>query len=135
MVHTIGEEVKSKIKGALENSRRVAVTTDIWSKSMCTDSYIGFTVHFVNVKTKKKEVYRLCCREFNVSHTAANISKIMTTIFKEFDIQSKVFRVLTDNAANMIAAFRDINDQEQEGFDDFEDTDSETELLRRWCTL
>lgn len=106
----IAAEVVEKISDSLCQARRVAITTDIWTTDKCVDSYIGLTAHFVNRKTRKREVYRICCREFNVIHSGLNIARKFQVIFMEYNMETKVFKVLTDNASNMIKAVRDLKE-------------------------
>ena len=114
--------MKSKIIAALEKARRVSITTDIWSSKCSTDSFIGITAHMVNPSTRKREVYRVCCRVFNSKHSGINIAKMMKRLFVEFNIEKKVFQILSDNASNMIKAVRDLQAMEEgDELDDFDD--------------
>ena len=114
--------MKSKIIAALEKARRVSITTDIWSSKCSTDSFIGITAHMVNPSTRKREVYRVCCRVFNSKHSGINIAKMMKRLFVEFHIEKKVFQILSDNASNMIKAVRDLQAMEEgDELDDFDD--------------
>jgi hypothetical protein len=137
----MAEKVKQKMIDAMRLARKVSVTTDIWSSKCSSDSFIGITAHMVNPVTKKREVYRICCRVFNIRHTGINIAKMMKNLFIEFGIDKKVFFVLSDNASNMNKAVHDMHamlcdeDGELEEFseddseDDESDCDSEPENI------
>ena len=117
-------EVMDRIIIALVKSRRVSITTDIWSSKLSVNSYIGITCHMVNPSTRKREVYRVCCRVFDVEHTGVNIAKMLKNLFREFKIESKVFRVLSDNASNMKKAVKSYQDVTDEVLSDDEDEDN-----------
>jgi hypothetical protein len=134
-------EVKQKMIDAMGKARKVSVTTDIWSSKCSTDSFIGITAHMVNPVSKKREVYRICCRVFNIRHTGINIAKMMKNLFIEFGIDRKVLFVLSDNASNMNKAVHDMQEMlcddageleefsEDESEDDDSDCDSEPENI------
>ena len=79
-------EVMERIIAALKKSRRVSITTDIWSSKLSVNSYIGITCHMVNPSTRKREVYRVCCRVFDVEHSGVNIDEMMN--FLKFKIEN-----------------------------------------------
>ena len=123
-------EVMERIIAALKKSRRVSITTDIWSSKLSVNSYIGITCHMVNPSTRKREVYRVCCRVFDVEHSGVNIAKMMKNLFKEFKIENKVFRVISDNASNMkkaVKSYQDIPDQLSEDEDEVDENIDDTE--------
>ena len=121
-------EVKQKMIEAMRKARKVSVTTDIWSSKCSTDSFIGITAHMVNPFSKKREVYRICCRVFNIRHTGINIAKMMKNLFIEFGIDRKVFFVLSDNASNMNKAVLDMQEMlcdDAGEFEEFSEDESE----------
>ena len=64
LVNELADKIRAYIMERLEKSRRVNVSSDIWTSDDCVTSYIGITVHFLNPNTNKRENYRICCREF-----------------------------------------------------------------------
>ena len=59
---------------------------------------------------------------FDEKHSGANIAKMMKRLFSEFKIDKKVFRILSDNASNMVKAVRDIQAMEEgDEMEDFEE--------------
>ena len=59
---------------------------------------------------------------FDEKHSGANIAKMMKRLFSEFKIDKKVFRILSDNASNMMKAVRDIQAMEEgDEMEDFEE--------------
>ena len=74
-------------------------------------SYLGITPHFARKVTqpagkKKLSSLLLKCRRFLGSHTGESIELAFEEALEEFEINDKVTYVVTDNAANMRAAFK-----------------------------
>jgi len=82
----------------------VALTTDMWS-SRHQESYMTVTVHFINERLQM--VSRVLeTVSFPESHTAQNVADRLIAIARDWNIFEKVVMLVTDNAANMIAAAR-----------------------------
>ena len=127
LINKLALEVSQKMKTALSQTRKVSVTTDIWSSKGCQNSYLGITAHSFNPVTRKKENYRISCRLFDCSHTGRNIAKMMKRIFVEFGIQSKISIILSDNASNAIKSVRDLNGLQPGEEEFFEESDSDAD--------
>ena len=80
------------------------LTLDIWS-SRRMHAYIGISIHFVTDGWKLL-TYLLACSKMSGSHTADNIQSEYDSIVSKYNLTGKVFKVVTDNASNMCAAFR-----------------------------
>ena len=71
----------------------------------------------------------LACREFDIAHTGKNIATLLTSIFEEFGIESKVMYTISDNGSNMKKALQlmkedDLYDEsEDNAWDDWEERD------------
>lgn len=94
--------VKQKLKMELDNSMTVALTTDMWT-SRQTQSYCCITAHYMSGDWKLKSAL-LETFEFNESHTAENIAIHLKTVASNWEIDTKVVCVVTDNASNMVSA-------------------------------
>ena len=98
------KEVKARVKNQLNSASHICLTTDIWI-SRTSQGYITVTCHFINESWKMQsfvlETFNLC-----VSHTAENIAAELKRIADEWEITAKVVALVTDNAANVVAAVR-----------------------------
>jgi hypothetical protein len=94
---------KAKLIAILDTTKWVSATADIWSSHK--RSYLGVTVHFVHPLTLAMVSSVLTCRRFKGSHTGQAIGEMLSSIFSEFNITSKIQNVVTDNAANFTKAF------------------------------
>ena len=93
-------------------------------------SFIGITAHFIISDWELRSAV-LACRRITGRHTADNISAQYEEIVNEFNIADKVTHVVSDNASNMVKAFKlpgYVNSHSDS--DDTSDTDrsSDTEL-------
>ena len=101
-------DLKSKMKEALENARKVAITTDIWSKKGLASSYLGITAHFFSRKDHRRHCMTLAVRRLPSPHTGDRIEQLVCEVLDEWTISpQKVSAILTDNGSNMVCAFRD----------------------------
>ncbi|XP_039298299.1 E3 SUMO-protein ligase ZBED1-like [Nilaparvata lugens] len=90
------------VKKKLADSLAVALTTDGWT-SINNESFIAITAHYINSDSK------LCSSllgvfEFHARHTAENLAEIIKDKCQEWEISEKVVVIVTDNAANIVAA-------------------------------
>ena len=95
--------VQQSIKDQLEDVKSFSVTLDIWS-SRRMHGYLGITCHFVSSNWQIKS-FLLCCKQIKGRHTGDSISLEYESVTEEYGITTKVFKVITDNASNMIKAF------------------------------
>lgn len=92
------------LKNILKDVKYVAITSDSWT-SRATESYLTVTCHFVTRDFKlNSAVLSTKPLENGINHTANNISNALNDIFVEWNIDTKISCIVTDNAANMIKA-------------------------------
>lgn len=89
---------------SVERADAVCITTDSWS-SFNNDSFIAVTVHFIDENTKL-QCYLLECINYTQSHTASNLAQFLSDVFYKWKIHDKVSAIVTDNAANVLAAVK-----------------------------
>ncbi|CAM4608459.1 unnamed protein product [Leuciscus chuanchicus] len=88
---TNNDKTRAKVESALESAERVGLTCDGWT-SRATESYITFTVHFINEDWEINS-YVLQTRAMHETHTGIHIADVL-----------KKPVVVTDNASNMRVA-------------------------------
>ncbi len=102
MVPQLYQETKNEVAEALKTATRVALTCDAWT-SRATQSFVTFTAHFI--ADDWQLVSRLLqTRVMNENHTAANINELFQAVAQEWQLTTTKLVIVTDNAANMIAA-------------------------------
>ena len=105
------ETMKKKILNMLSQQKSISLTVDIWSDRTMRN-YLGITAHFAGKEVaqpagkKKLSSLLLKFRRFLGSHTGESIRLAFEQALEEFEIKDKVSYVVTDNAANMRAAFK-----------------------------
>ena len=69
--------------------------------------FLGITAHFTEKKSHNRHHVTMSCVSFPPPHTAENIYKLFKQELEKFGVKSEnVSVVMTDNASNMIAAFK-----------------------------
>lgn len=97
-------KTKDEVNKKIDDAFAVCVTTDSWT-SVNTSNFTAITVHWLNEETKLCSCL-LDCVEYNERHTAENLAKLFQEKFEEWGIQNKISAIVTDNAANVVAAVR-----------------------------
>ena len=116
-------DMKGKILSYPVDAQKVSICADVWTKKDNSTSYLGLTAHFFCRRDLKRHVATIAVRRLPYLHTADNISALMDDDLLEWEIPlSKVEVVITDNASNMVKAFK----RTLEGTNDEED-DNENE--------
>ena len=98
--------VKDKIKANMSQAVACSITTDSWT-SAASENYVAITVHYLDENSKLCSAL-LDCFVFNERHTAENISHEIRRVCQEWEIDNKIVAIVTDNAANMVAAARNL---------------------------
>lgn len=97
--NSASEVFKSKFS-AMES---FSLTTDIWTETLQTRSFLGITVHYLeqdNLASCTVGVF-----EMDKGHTAEYISSIILNILEEWGLKREMLHlVVTDGAANMVKA-------------------------------
>ena len=92
----------------MNDTRKVALCVDIWSRKGLTASYLGITAHFFTRSDHKRHTATIAVRRLPSPHTAERVEEIVDSVLTEWQIpRTKISAMLTDNGSNMIAAFRD----------------------------
>ena len=103
MLDPIYEEFTSKLKSQIEedNPSTVSAMLDGWSAFH--HGYLGVNVTYLH-DWKRKQM-NLACKPFDVSHTGENLYNALSTTLDSWDLSSKVYVCLRDNASNMKSCF------------------------------
>lgn len=104
LIENAYNEKKCRIQEELAEASDVSVTTDTWS-SMNKDHFLSTTCHFTT-KNFELKTYVLQTDQLKGSHTSDVLSDALRYTFSEWNVEGKVRAVVTDNAANMLAAVR-----------------------------
>lgn len=97
-----------------------------------TAAFLGVTAHFYTKIGQKRHQITLAVKRFSSPHLGERIVQALTDILMAWDIPDhKILRTITDNASNMICAFREacIREDEDEAIEDLGD-ENESEAHR-----
>ncbi|KAJ8910378.1 hypothetical protein NQ315_012825 [Exocentrus adspersus] len=101
------DSAKNKLKLLLKQAQYIALTTDGWT-STSNEGYLAVTAHFISNEWQYFSCL-LSCFSYSESHTSQNLSDQLKLVVAEWEISDKVQVVITDNAANIVAAVRQSN--------------------------
>lgn len=88
----------------LEDIESCSLTTDFWT-SRANESFITVTCHFINKEWVLKS-HILSTYQVTGSHNAVKIASELEHVADKWKITDKISCIVTDNAANMVAALR-----------------------------
>jgi hypothetical protein len=94
------EFLSDMIKIRFSNIKNLCLTTDIWTDTLNTKSFLGFTAHYISKETYKSVTIGVT--ELNDRHTSENIKMWLLSIIREWNINiENIVVVVSDNAANI----------------------------------
>ena len=124
-------DLKGNLMSRLNDTRKVALCVDIWSRKGLTASYLGITAHFFTRSDHKRHTATIAVRKLPSPHTAERVEEIVDNVLTEWQIpRTKISAMLTDNRSNMIAAFRDRLDRMRS-----ESENKDGECYEKWINL
>ena len=96
---------RAAIEKQLAAVETCAVTTDLWTSLHQQRAYISLTAHFVDSDFKH---HSKCLQTLEIpqDHDASSLKDVLTSMFEDWKIAGKVCGGITDNASNMVNAFR-----------------------------
>ena len=119
-------DLKAKVLAQMNQTRKVAICVDIWSKKWLTASFLGVTAHFFTPQDHKRHRVTLAVRRLASSHTADHVEAVVEEVLAEWEVpKEKINAILTDNGSNMIKAFREWLDELQEADEDLGEDEAE----------
>ena len=98
------QECAESLLHVIEDIESCSLTTDFWT-SRANESFITVSCHFIDQEWVLKS-YILCTHRVTGSHNAVKIASELQNIASKWKITEKISCIVTDNAANMVAAVR-----------------------------
>ena len=102
-------KTQDKLIERFRTIKMFAITTDTWTHSLNSRSYISVTGHYLNkeLRSFKQESVVLGVREFREYHTSENLAAKIESILDERSIpKGKVVAVVSDGAPNICSAIK-----------------------------
>lgn len=97
--------MQNAIRLKLSKTAAFSLAADIATTKGMRDSFLGITVHFWDHNEGIK-CYALNMATMSERHTAVNIRRVMLEHISNLRLgETKTFRIITDGARNMTAAF------------------------------
>jgi len=96
-----------KIKEKIKEINAMSLTTDIWTDTLNTKSYLGWTGHFID--EGKLQSITFGVTELEERHNAEYLSTVFQNIYSNWNITpEKISAVVTDNGANIVKTVIDL---------------------------
>jgi len=102
LIHEKAQEVRKILFENLKAADHICLTVDLWS-NRAMKGFLGITAHYLLNWEMKSAM--IACKRFKGRHTAENILHEYEECITSFDINDKIFCVISDNASNMVKAF------------------------------
>ena len=103
LLHEKSTEIRNNVKYQLQKAKSVCLTIDLWSNRQMK-AFMGITGHFILDWSMQSVM--VCCSRFKGKHTADNIRHEYEEMVASFEIADKVSTIVSDNASNMVKAFK-----------------------------
>ena len=88
-------------------NRKITISTDIWSQKNLLHSYLGLTCQFFDFEEGNIQNFAIDLVEITGSHTAVKIHDIVSNSLDNLRLKdSDIMRIITDQGANMVSAFK-----------------------------
>jgi len=100
------EKTKNDVKSLLATSEYIALTSDGWTDDFRKVSYVTVTAHFFDNNLHLQSCI-LDTGSVDERKTAEVLGSIVTNVSQQFGFSMNKVTIVTDNASNMVAAFRD----------------------------
>lgn len=97
---------KGKVLNKIQLADAICLTTDGWT-SVTNESFVAVTGHYLIQNEIESNL--LDCYKYTERHTAVNLCEMLQKIVIEWKISEKIVAVVTDNAANIVAAIKRTN--------------------------
>ena len=100
------EKMSNDYKKTLKSIKDITLTTDLWSDTLNTRSFLGITAHYLEGSEIISVVIGVY--EFELAHTSANLEEKLREVCTEWGIDpDNIITIVTDNAANIVKAVED----------------------------
>lgn len=100
------ENLSAIIKREIQTISDICLTTDVWTDTINTQSYLGLTAHYLTEDGHK--TITIGVRELDDNHTSENLEEWLNVMMKDWGItHDAVVAVVSDSAANIKKALTD----------------------------
>jgi BED zinc finger len=104
IITSFKERIHKTIFETLQKVKDLSLTIDGWSDRR-SRGFLGITCHFID-DNMLPQAYLVDFVRMKSPHTSENIQRQTEYVLDSFNIKEKVFRIITDNASNMIRAYK-----------------------------
>ncbi|CAF1477945.1 unnamed protein product, partial [Didymodactylos carnosus] len=110
MLPRMNQKIIKKLKRICTDAKSVSLTLDVWPDRRLR-SYFGITMH--TIINNELKCYLLSFERLKGRHTAINILNEFNKVIKFYELESKLVRIVTDNANGDVHNSDDEEDNQQ----------------------
>lgn len=127
LVYQLYNDEKQKFREQLTTARKINLGMDIWTKRGLTASFLAISACYFCTQEEKAKHILLNLVQLSHPHTADCIKTCVDRCTQEWGIpKNKILTVITDNGSNMVAAFKNTEqDDHSSSTDEESQEDSE----------
>jgi hypothetical protein len=101
------DSARANVQTAIDEAKSVCLTTDTWTSTHTTESFMSLTAHWISDDFGRKYAV-LHCEKFDGQPTGVRLAGALNDMLHAWNIEkAKVHAVLRDNAANIVKGLRD----------------------------
>lgn len=97
-------QIRKNLKEVLSKQEHVCTTVDAWSSR--GRSFLGMSVHFVEIDSMERKSYILSFRALKQKQEFKYLTQHMYAVHKSYGLLSKITHTVTDGGANICKSFR-----------------------------
>ncbi|GBP87242.1 Zinc finger BED domain-containing protein 4 [Eumeta japonica] len=99
-------KVKNAVRAEIAKAKAISITTDIWTCTNNLLAFLSYTAHWLDEEFGLQHRV-LQMSHFRGPHTADNIRSVLSDLFVNWDIDTRIHLVLRDNGRNVVKAIND----------------------------
>ena len=97
---------------------KVAFTTDMWTSTLNSESFLGLTIHYIDQDWNFQQ-FLLDIIPFQIHHTGVNIVNTIVSILNEFNLTNKTLALTTDNESAMVVCGKKLAKEFEQALNSF----------------
>jgi hypothetical protein len=108
-IHQTGQEKQQLILKSLPEGAKLSIALDCWT-SPFSQAFMAITGYFIDINWNYRE-FLLGFEPLEGTHSGENLSSVLLTRLKDYDITHRILAITTDNASNNQTLMDSLNDE------------------------
>ncbi|KAJ6090678.1 hypothetical protein N7499_003392 [Penicillium canescens] len=108
-IHQIGQGKQQSILNSLPERAKLSIALDCWT-SPFSQAFMAITGYFIDINWNYRE-FLLGFEPLEGTHSGENLSSVLLTRLKDYDITHRILAITSDNASNNQTLVDSLNDE------------------------